>query len=92
MRELDIPHLTFKSIVGVATHLEPYIRGWINYYGRFRISALNPMFQLLRQKLVWWARKRYKRYKTNLNKAYLWLERIRKQIPGLFYHWQFGFS
>ena len=27
MREINIPHLTFKSIVGVATHLEPYIRG-----------------------------------------------------------------
>lgn len=92
MRELDIPHLTFRSIVGVAAHLEPYIRGWINYYGRFRSSALNPVFQLLRQKLVWWARKRYKRYKTNLNKAYRWLERIRAQFPGLFYHWQLGFS
>ena len=92
MRELDIPHLTFRSIVGVARFLEPYIRGWIHYYGRFRISALNPVFQLLRQKLVWWARKRYKRYKTSLSKAYRWLERIRAQFPGLFYHWNFGFS
>ena len=91
MEELDIVHLTHKSIVGVAKFLEPYIRGWINYYGKFRISALNPIFQLLRKRLVRWARQRYKRYKTSLNKAYDWLERIRKQFPGLFYHWRLGF-
>lgn len=92
MKELDIMHLSHKSIVGVAQFLEPYIRGWINYYGKFRISALNPVFQLLRQYLVKWARKRYKRYKTSLIKAYDWLKRIREQFPYLFYQWKLGFS
>ena len=45
MRELDIEHLTHKSIVGVAQYLEPYIRGWINYYGKFRLWEMNPVFQ-----------------------------------------------
>jgi len=92
MEELDIVNLSHKSIVGVAQFLEPYIRGWINYYGKFRLSALNPIFQLLRKRLVRWARKRYKRYKTSLVKAYDWLTRIRKQFPNLFYQWRLGFS
>jgi len=92
MKELDIGHLSHKSIVGVALFLEPYIRGWVNYYGKFRLSALNPIFQLLRRRLVWWARKRYKRYKTNLNKAYDWLKRVKEQFPTLFYQWRLGFS
>ena len=92
MEELDIVHLSHKSIVGVALFLEPYIRGWVNYYGKFRLSALNPIFQLLRRRLVWWARKRYKRYKTNLNKAYDWLKRVKEQFPTLFYQWRLGFS
>ena len=91
MRELEIPKLTHKSIVGVAQYLEPYIRGWINYYGKFRLSMLNPIFQLLNRKLVQWARRRYKRYKTSVNRAYDWLKRIRKQFPSLFYQWQLGF-
>lgn len=91
MRELDIPHLTHKSIVGVAQYLDPYIRGWIRYYGKFRISMLNPIFQLLRRHLVQWARKRYKRYKTSINRAYDWLKRIREQFPYLFYQWRLGF-
>ena len=92
MRELDIYHLTYKSIVGVAQFLEPYIRGWINYYGKFRLWEMNPIFQLLRRRLVMWARKRYKRYKTSLNRAYGWLERVKEQYPTLFYQWRVGFS
>lgn len=91
MKEIDIPNLTHKSIVGVAQYLEPYIRGWINYYGKFRISMLNPVFQLLRRHLVQWVRKRYKRYKTSINRAYDWLKRIRIQFPTLFYQWRLGF-
>jgi group II intron reverse transcriptase/maturase len=92
MKELDIVHLTHKSIVGVAIYLDPFIRGWVNYYGRFRIGALKPIFQQLRNRLVMWARKRYKRYKTSLNSAFDWLNRIKEQFPNLFYHWKLGFS
>ncbi|MBP7506691.1 MAG: hypothetical protein KA807_02615 [Prolixibacteraceae bacterium] len=52
------------------------MRSWINYYGKFRLSVLIPIFQLFRQYLVKWARKRYKRYTTNLTKAYHWLVRL----------------
>lgn len=92
LEALDIVNLSFKSIVGVAQFLDPFIRGWVNYYGKFRLSAMNPIFQLLRKRLVRWARKRYKRYKTSLNRAYDWLERIKKQFPYLFYQWRLGFS
>jgi RNA-directed DNA polymerase len=91
MKELNIAYLTHRSIVGVAKYLEPYIRGWVNYYGKFRLSEMNSIFQLLRRRLVQWARKRYKRYKTSVNKAYKWLNRIREQFPTLFYHWRLGF-
>jgi len=92
LEDLKIDRLNFKSIVGVALYLEPFIRGWINYYGKYRITELKPVFLLLRQRLVWWARKRYKRYKTNMVKAYRWLNRVQKQFPNLFYQWRYGFA
>jgi RNA-directed DNA polymerase len=92
MKELDIEQLTHRSIVGVAQFLEPIIRGWVNYYGRFRLWELNPIFQILRRRLVMWVCKRYKRYRTRLNKAYEWLGRVKEQYPTLFYHWRLGFS
>ena len=92
LKKLDIPNLTFKSIVGIAQYLNPYIRGWVNYYGKFRGYEMNQVFQNLRRRLVFWARKRYKRYRTSLTRACEWLDRVRNQYPYLFYHWQLGFS
>lgn len=90
LREFDNKHLTFKSIVGIAQYLNPYIRGWVNYYAKFRGYEMNSIFQLLRRRLIYWARKRYKRYKTSIKRACKWLERVQKQFPYLFYHWQIG--
>jgi len=91
LEELKIEYMNCRSIVGIAKRLEPYIRGWANYYGKFRLHDMNPIFQLLRKRLVRWARNRYKRYKSSLRKAYEWLNSIRKQFPGLFHHWRLGF-
>ena len=79
---------SFKSIVGIAQKLNPMIRGWVNYYGRFRGYELSKVFRLLEIRLVRWARKRYKRYRTSLKCTYTWLATVRKQFPHLFYHWQ----
>ncbi len=90
LREMQIAKFTCNSIVGIAYRLNPVIKGWISYYGRYKMYELTKVFRLLSCRLVWWARKRYKRYKTSLRKAYKWLARVRKQYPSLFYHWQFS--
>lgn len=91
LEDLKVEKLSFKSIVGIAQYLNPMIRGWINYYGKFRISTLHKVFRLLNKRLVRWARKRYKRYKTSLKRGFQWLKRVQEQYPTLFYHWQFRF-
>ena len=91
LEELNIENMSFKSIVGIAQKLNPMIRGWINYYGKFRGFELSKVFRLLRNRLIRWVRRRYKRYKTSLNRAFRWLDRVRKQYPTLFYNWQVGF-
>lgn len=90
LAELQVSKLTFKSIVGVAQYLNPLIRGWVHYYGKFKMYELTKVFRLLSKRLVWWARKRYKRYKTSIRKGYKWLSNVRKQYPTLFYHWNFS--
>lgn len=90
LEELKVSKLSFKSIVGIAQYLNPIIRGWVYYYGKFKMYKLTKVFMLLSKRLVWWARKRYKRYKTSIRKAYKWLENVRKQYPTLFYHWNFS--
>jgi RNA-directed DNA polymerase len=91
LEQLEIEKQSFRSIVGIAQYMNPMIRGWVNYYGKFRGSELSKVFRLLRNRIVRWARKRYKRYRTSLNRAFKWLERVREQFPNLFYHWQLGY-
>ena len=92
LENLNIVSQGFKSIVGIAQYLNPMIRGWVNYYGKYRGSELSKVFRLLHNRLVRWARKRYKRYRKNINRAFRWFDRVRKQYPNLFYHWQVGYS
>jgi len=92
LEELKIESMSYKSIVGIAQQLNPIIRGWIQYYGLFKSYELSKVFRLLRSRLIRWVRKRYKRYKTSLRRAFKWLDNVRKQYPNLFYHWQLGFS
>jgi RNA-directed DNA polymerase len=91
LEELDIIKVSFRSIVGIAQYLNPYIRGWVNYYGKFRVAEMKPIFYSLHSRILRWARKRYKRYRTSLKRAGRWLKRMRKQFPYLFYHWKLGF-
>lgn len=90
--ELKVERLNFKSIVGIAQYLNPMIRGWVNYYGKFRGYELSGIFRLLEKRLVRWARKRYKRYKDSIRRAFRWLEIIREQFPYLFHHWRYSFT
>jgi len=57
-----------------------------------QIDGIETNLSIASRVLGKWARKRYKRYKTNLNKAYYWLKRIKEQFPNLFYQWKLGFS
>jgi len=90
--ELKVHRMTSNRIVGIASILNPMIRGWVNYYGKFRRSMLHKVFKLLNNRLVRWARKRYKRYKNSIKHAYQWFERVKKQYPKLFFHWQMGYT
>ncbi len=92
IRKMGIPRMRCDSIVGIAHHLNPKLRGWIRYFGKYRGYSLSKVFYVLRIKLVRWARYRYKRYRHNLVKAYKWLNRVREQFPTVFYHWSVGYS
>jgi RNA-directed DNA polymerase len=76
-----------KSIDDLARMWNPVIRGWIQYYGRYYRSALNPVFRHLNVYLVRWARRRYKRLSRHRRRAEYWLGQIAVRDPRLFAHW-----
>ena len=63
------------------------IRGWVEYYGAYYKAALNLTLQQIDRKLVLWATQKHKKLRGRRRRAEHWLERIKRQRPGLFAHW-----
>jgi len=76
----------------IADYFNPMIRGWINYYGRFRKYNLMRIFRFFNWRLIKWAVKRYKRSYGSMQKAGRWIRQLAVSYPGLFVHWQHGFQ
>jgi RNA-directed DNA polymerase len=79
-----------QSLDEIARFVNPYVRGWVNYYGRFYRSALNPLLRYLERSLVYWVRRKLKRYRRHQRNATHWLGRLARREPNLFYQWQIG--
>ena len=90
LSSLKLHHLTGYSIEDLATRLNPVLRGWIGYYGRFCKSELMKVLSQVNMKLLKWARKKYKRLKSSVLKADNWLKKVYASSPLLFVHWEHG--
>jgi len=64
IRELNIRRQTQRSLKDIAELLNPLLRGWIAYYGRFASSALYPVLRYVNLTLVAWAMRKFKRFKA----------------------------
>uniref|UniRef100_UPI003D8AA25A group II intron maturase-specific domain-containing protein n=1 Tax=Gordonia sp. B7-2 TaxID=3420932 RepID=UPI003D8AA25A len=70
--------------------MNPIVRGWITYYGRFCKSELVSVLRGLNGYLLRWATQKFKRYRRRRARAWDRLGEIARLYPGLFAHWQFG--
>jgi RNA-directed DNA polymerase len=92
LRELKIHSWTNTTMDDIVKVLNAKIRGWINYYGRFRKSEMQLVFRRLNERLCKWIRLKYKRLGISWRKARIVLQAIYQQQPKLFVHWQHGFK
>jgi RNA-directed DNA polymerase len=88
IRKILNPQWINISLEMSANRLNPKIRGWINYYGKYFKWRMIKVFTYLDGLMRSWISKKYKiTSKAETMKHYC---RIRKESPTLFYHWQFG--
>lgn len=80
--------LVNKEIDEIAKEINPVINGWMNYYGRFHKSALQPIVRHINESLTRWVKKKYKRFVGSFKSAINWLGGIAKRNPELFGHWK----
>lgn len=74
------------KIEEIAKEVNPQIRGWINYYGHYRRSALYGLVNDIDMLLVRWLKEKYK-LRVGLNSAWDKLKEIKRKFPKLFCHW-----
>jgi RNA-directed DNA polymerase len=75
------------TLADIAREINPTVRGWINYYGRFYRTELIWTLRRINHYLVRWAMRKYKRLRRHRTRASRFLEAIAKRDPGLFAHW-----
>jgi group II intron reverse transcriptase/maturase len=92
IRDLKLRHQTQLSLQDMGRKINPLLRGWIGYYGRYAPSALSPMLRYVNQTLVAWAVRKFKRFKGYRTGAGQFLGRLATQRPDLFAHWQLGMT
>jgi RNA-directed DNA polymerase len=79
-----------EDLADLAQEINPTVRGWINYYGRFYRTELILTLKRINVYLVRWAMRKYKRLRARPQRASRFLAAIAKREPGLFAHWGWG--
>jgi RNA-directed DNA polymerase len=92
IRELGLRHRTELSMADIARQINPLLRGWIAYYGRYTPSALNPMLRYVNLTLRAWVMRKFKRFAAKTIRAGRFLERTAREHTDMFVHWRLGLT
>jgi len=92
IRELGLRHRTELSMADIARQINPLLRGWIAYYGRYTPSALNPMLRYVNLTLRAWVMRKFKRFAAKTIRAGRFLERMAREHTDMFVHWRLGLT
>jgi len=88
IRDLNIRRSTQVTLADIARKLNPLLRGWIAYYGRYTPSALYSLYRYVNQTLLAWVQRKFKRFKKHKVRAGRFLENLMRTNPELFAHWR----
>ena len=79
-----------QRLEDLARLVNPVVRGWLNYYGRFYRSRCVQVLRHVNEALGKWAQRKYTRFRRRERAAMHWLGRIARRDPDLFVLWRQG--
>ena len=71
----------------IAEMINPIVRGWMNYFGKFNRYAMKCALNVIQMRLVMWAMRKFKRFHRHRRRAEEWLKQVKAREPNLFAHW-----
>jgi group II intron reverse transcriptase/maturase len=90
IRDLNFRRQTQLTLADIANRLNPLLKGWIEYYGRYTPSALFTILRYVNQMLLRWAVRKFKRFKAHKTRASHFLQSLVRDNASLFVHWRTG--
>lgn len=79
-----------QTLEDLARLINPAVRGWMNYYGRFYRSKCVQALRYVNVALARWARRKFKRFRRRERASMHWLGRVARRDRNLFVLWQLG--
>ena len=74
------------NLADLARWMNPIVRGWMQYYGRFYRTELHPLLKRINSYVMRWARAKYRRL-HRFKKARAWWDAVCERYPRGFAHW-----
>jgi RNA-directed DNA polymerase len=90
IRGWRIHRLTWATLEDIADKINPIVRGWCHYYGRFYKSEMYSVRKNVEHYLIRWVQRKYKKLNRHSRNARRFLRGMCKRTPGLFVHWTLG--
>ncbi len=81
---------THQRLEEVARVINPVVRGWVNYYGRYYRSRCVAVLRHVNLALAAWVRRKYKRFRRRPRASLQWLRRLAVREAQLFVLWPLG--
>lgn len=82
-------HRSDLKLDQIAELINPSIRGWFNYYGKFYRSRLQKIAKYLDAHVVKWARCHFRRQHPDRQMLFDWLRKEYRRRPKLLAHWEY---
>jgi group II intron reverse transcriptase/maturase len=79
---------TPAALAELAQQYDSTIRGWMNYYEAFYRTEMQKLYQYLDQRLMQWARRKYKTLRKRKLRSADWLDKMKDQFPEMFAYWR----
>src|SRR5437899_12999423 len=76
-----------QRLEDLARVVNPVVRGWMNYYGRFYRSKCVQVLRHLNEALAAWVRRKYRRFRRRERGSIYWLGGIAWRDPDLVGLW-----
>jgi group II intron reverse transcriptase/maturase len=90
VRTWQIPSRAHQELEEIATTIDPYVRGWMNYYGRYYRAECIQVLRCINLALAKWARKKHNHLRGHDRRSEHYLGRLSRRQPGLLALWKLG--